>query len=416
MKRRQPECDGWTWAAAAACELRRAEVRPTGWGAGDQVAETLVLRAEGADASAGRALRRALGGDPPAREAQWAAMADELWTRLGLRTEFGDLVPGRTVDSTPWHMHLETEPGAPHFHRRALAAADEGLAAALVAAGRNLRPLIALPRGRLAPVLVAGRRRTVAARHAVGETLAGLVVALAEVADPYLVPPPHVLGLPRSLDSVVNSGKRPESVRLLGLLRVEIVAADSELAAWAVNGDNDLQRPETPMSQARQVENLRRMGHTLVQIGQMKGLGPDSAANLASLLRLTEEMQDLLEEGALDLSEAYRLARVEAGRQREIYEATRGVRPVTARIAAIAHMAAGEPVSTAVARPAPVPRAAIVRACAAIRELRPRPPESAESGARAVLRLLGGDETGLATVPPSCREEIRSLLGLGGDR
>lgn len=70
---------------------------PTGWGAGDQVAETLVLRAEGADASAGRALRRALGGDPPAREAQWAAMADELWTRLGLRTEFGDLVPGRTV-------------------------------------------------------------------------------------------------------------------------------------------------------------------------------------------------------------------------------------------------------------------------------------------------------------------------------
>lgn len=417
------ETDGWTWAAAAACEERRHEDRP--WGEGDHVAEVLLAREAGDFELLNQRLDGKVGRAPGGgSHFDFGEQADALWKRLGLRTDTSTMRAGAWCDTTPWHVWLETDPEAPYFHKRALLPPDPDLAAGLAAAGRNLRPLVVVPGAAVnyaarsaLPPLVAGRRRTAAARYGVRQALCELVQSLRESEEPRCVPPPRVLGLPEYMQSL-NWECGPDSIRLLGLLRVEVVDPDSTLATWAVNGDNDLHRAETPMSAARQVQALLASEdedgnrYTQAMVARMKGVGTDTIANLLSLMRLVPDLQELLEEGAIDVSEAYRLSRIEKGRQRQVYEATRGISPIGARIGEIQRLGAGHPPSPpGSARVAPTfGRRTFLAAATRIREMPPRPPDSAEAGARAVFRYLAGDDQALEQVSESCRAEIQQLL------
>jgi hypothetical protein len=423
---RENQALAWRWAAAVACEERVISDEP--WGEGDDVAEVLLARIcdpgkveDMLAASRGEAdpvdLTDALGRMAVAGD--WVSVADQIWTELGLTFDWDNLAkPGRSIDVTPYHLYIEKDPSKPWFHRRALNPPRPDLAAALLAARRNLRHLIVVPGA--PPTVIAGRGRTNSARLANREQLQQLVARLGDHKQPLVVPPPLILGLPESSAQLGDAEERINGRRtpvgpltqpaLLGMLRVEVVHPASALALFAVNGDNDHQLAETPLSLARQAAGLRKAGHAVKDIAAIKGVGPDTAANWWALLELRQDLQNLLEEGQLDVSEAYRLGRLPAAQQRKVYEATRHLATVSDRVAAINRMAAGGEAAPPPPPPRPPGKKLIGLAAKRARELPAVRKDCAQAGARAAVRLLAGDKDALDELPEAAADELRELL------
>lgn len=440
---------GWIWAAAVACEERALSGEP--WGEGDNVAEVLLTRIgdpkhlknvmEDCDLEPLNLPQLfGAGGVAPIGARAWRFEAGRLWHQLGLDLRPDRWArPGRSVDVTPYHLHVETDPDRPFFQRRALDRPDPQLAASLLFVGRNLRPIVGVP-GEAEddyPTVIAGRGRTSAARLANREGLDRLVAALTLAERPLALPPPQILGLGgfgstrpeiQALgdETAATAAKghlaTPDTIlQLIGCLRVEIVDPDSALAHQAALVDNDGQRPETPMAAARQLRDMRKVfaelngGRRMLtqDLAALKRVSSDTIANLEALLQLKPQLQDLVDAGDLSEAEAYRLARLPAARQMEVYEKSRSFSSVAERVAAIARLARGEQEAlpeTTQPRP-PVPsRKQLGRAVERMRGLPLAPADSAQAGARAVLLLMAGHERALEGLPAEVVEEVRTLL------
>lgn len=458
-KQKQQDVElGWVWTAAVACEERA--LAGEAWGAGDEVAETLLTRVAPAKRheDATERLIRVLedgseavdpaelvgeGRAPPGSAQAWREEAERLWRQLGLEVRPERwATPGRIVDVTPYHLRVETDPAMPYFQRRALDRPDPQLAASLLLVGRNLRLIDVVPSPGLLgglPIVVAGRGRTSAARLANRQGLDQVVSALRSAEDPATMPPPQILGLAGfgSRDGEVRLeiqalgdakaaaratgllASRDTTLRLIGCLRVEVIDPASPLAVQAALVDNDGQRVETPLSNARQIRDMRgafleihgRKMQTQ-EVAALKRVSSDTIANWEALLQLVPFLQGKLDDDQLSEAEAYKLARLPQNRQQAVYEKTRGFASVAERTAAIARLAKGEqePLPSSGPRFQVPGRKQLGRAVERMQALPQAPAESARAGARAVLRLMAGHEGALEGLPAEVADEVRQLL------
>lgn len=389
----------WTWAAAIAVEERRLDVAalsklPRGveregselaWGSNPGVAEAMVLRLEEPERFVAMMLRRTVPSPPPGTPSRWDELADELWRRLRVDLDVGTLKYGEHSLVTPYHVHVATDERHPHYDRRVERPLTPDFVHSLRLVGFNARALIACAHEDLDGVtrlyVKAGRKRTRGARRANVDALDEFVQAAQVSTEPLTVQPP----------------------KLLRYLFLQYF--DPDTAERLARTDHDHQDAETLLEQAEACATLRRIGHTLTDIADLKGCTHQTVSHLLSLLTLAKELQELLQQGLLTAKAAYRLTRATKKRQLEIWGQVKTLHG-SAQLRAIEALLGGEAVPQNVEQ-RPLPARQLHRLVETF-------PETSRGtqlhGVRLGLQLAAGDTRALKELTKEERSAIKALL------